>query len=240
MEEKSIEAIEAELADLKGRWPAHSVPPHMWQQLEELEEQLEAARRRQREREEGVLDTSQGHKLDGEARIAELKPRELAEKVAGVKEGMTCVDFGSGTGVFALPLAELAGESGRVYTVDSSAEMQELLRAKNPPPQVIPTLADVMETGLDSGIADVCLLAFILHEVKEPEKLAAEAARLLKPGGKAVVVDWRAELDKPGPPRQVRISRERLAELFAGAGLTLESYEDWSANHYAATGLSGK
>lgn len=32
--------LEAKLADLKGRWPAHSVPPHMWQQLEELEDEL--------------------------------------------------------------------------------------------------------------------------------------------------------------------------------------------------------
>ena len=34
-------ALEAELADLKGRWPAHSVPPSMWQELEKLEEELE-------------------------------------------------------------------------------------------------------------------------------------------------------------------------------------------------------
>ena len=33
--------LEAKLADLKGRWPAHSVPPWMWQELEELEEELE-------------------------------------------------------------------------------------------------------------------------------------------------------------------------------------------------------
>lgn len=41
MSNKSIKEIEAEIADLKARWPAHSVPPRMWQQLEELEEQLE-------------------------------------------------------------------------------------------------------------------------------------------------------------------------------------------------------
>ena len=33
--------LEMQLADLKGRWPAHSVPPSMWQELEELEEALE-------------------------------------------------------------------------------------------------------------------------------------------------------------------------------------------------------
>ena len=36
--------IEEKIADLKARWPAHSVPPSMWQQLEELEDELEKAR----------------------------------------------------------------------------------------------------------------------------------------------------------------------------------------------------
>ncbi|MCJ7605006.1 MAG: hypothetical protein MUO19_03110 [Dehalococcoidales bacterium] len=49
MGHRSIEEIEAALADLKGRWPAHSVPPHMWQQLEDLEEELEQAQRRAEE-----------------------------------------------------------------------------------------------------------------------------------------------------------------------------------------------
>ena len=39
-EEKSRE-LERKLAGLKGRWPAHSVPPSMWRELEELEEALE-------------------------------------------------------------------------------------------------------------------------------------------------------------------------------------------------------
>ena len=36
--------LEAKLADLKGRWPAHSVPPSMWYELEELEKELEKVR----------------------------------------------------------------------------------------------------------------------------------------------------------------------------------------------------
>ena len=32
--------LEAKIAELKQRWPAHSVPPTMWQALEELEEEL--------------------------------------------------------------------------------------------------------------------------------------------------------------------------------------------------------
>ena len=47
MEKKSekIKEIEEKIADLKARWPAHSVPPSMWQELEDLEDQLEQAKR---------------------------------------------------------------------------------------------------------------------------------------------------------------------------------------------------
>jgi hypothetical protein len=47
MNEDKVREIEDKIADLKTRWPAHSVPPSMWQQLEELEEELEKAKRNQ-------------------------------------------------------------------------------------------------------------------------------------------------------------------------------------------------
>ena len=45
MSEDKIREIEDKIADLKARWPAHSVPPSMWQRLEELEAELEEAKR---------------------------------------------------------------------------------------------------------------------------------------------------------------------------------------------------
>jgi hypothetical protein len=45
MGEDKVKEIEDKIADLKARWPAHSVPPRMWQQLEELEDELEEAKR---------------------------------------------------------------------------------------------------------------------------------------------------------------------------------------------------
>lgn len=44
MDTKLIKEIEEQIADLKARWPAHSVPLSMWQELEELEEKLEQAK----------------------------------------------------------------------------------------------------------------------------------------------------------------------------------------------------
>ena len=40
-----VREIENKIADLKARWPAHSVSPSMWQQLEELEAELEEAKK---------------------------------------------------------------------------------------------------------------------------------------------------------------------------------------------------
>jgi hypothetical protein len=42
---EKIKEVEEKIADLKARWPPHSVPPSMWQQLEQLEAELEEAKR---------------------------------------------------------------------------------------------------------------------------------------------------------------------------------------------------
>jgi hypothetical protein len=51
MDNNRIKEIEEEIADLKARWPAHSVPPKMWQQLEELEDKLKQAKAKINDRE---------------------------------------------------------------------------------------------------------------------------------------------------------------------------------------------
>ena len=45
MSNGKVKEIEEKIADLKARWPAHSVPPSMWQQLEDLEDELEKAQK---------------------------------------------------------------------------------------------------------------------------------------------------------------------------------------------------
>ena len=45
MDKEKVREIETKIADLKARWPAHSVPPSLWQQLEELENELDEAQK---------------------------------------------------------------------------------------------------------------------------------------------------------------------------------------------------
>jgi ubiquinone/menaquinone biosynthesis C-methylase UbiE len=184
----------------------------------------------------GIFDIKQAHKLDNSGRIKDLRPQELLINVAKITSGNTCVDFGSGTGMFALPMAEIVGSQGTVYAIDSSIEMMAHIKEKNPPANLVLIHSDVTQTGLNNEIADVCLLAFILHEIKDPSNLISEAFRILKANGRLVIVEWKAELDKPGPPQGIRISNEQIVQLFSQNGLTLASYIDWSPNHYVAVG----
>jgi ubiquinone/menaquinone biosynthesis C-methylase UbiE len=183
---------------------------------------------------EGIFDIKQAHKLDNPGRLKDLRPIELLVKAARITDGNICVDFGSGTGTFALPMAELVGNNGKVYAIDRSIEMLAYIKAKNLPKNVMLIHNNVEKTGLESRIADVCILAFILHEIKEPGNLIAEAFRLLKPHGRLIVVEWKAELDIPGPPRGSRISKEQIMQLFNRNGFTLANYINWSQNHYVA------
>jgi ubiquinone/menaquinone biosynthesis C-methylase UbiE len=178
------------------------------------------------------FDVSKAARLDNEGRTKELRIPELLREVGRIKGGTLAVDLGAGTGTFALRLAPLLGTKGKAYAVDDSADMLGILKSRNPPPNLIPIKADFTATGLESGIADFCLAAFVLHETRAPEKLLAEAYRLLKPGGTLLVVEWRAEFDSPGPPQKIRITAERMVELFAGAGFKDFQSANWSEKHY--------
>ncbi len=185
---------------------------------------------------EGCFDIRKAGMLDSKGRVAEVRPLELLQDIAGVNDGMVCVDFGAGSGTFALPMAKLTGARGKVYAVDRSPDMLGHLKEKHPPVNLILVQSDVTDTGLKREMADFCLLASILHEVKQPDRVVIEASHLLKTKGSLLVMDWKAELDSPGPPQRVRISRSRLEQMFRDAGISLIKYLDWSPNYFVATG----
>jgi ubiquinone/menaquinone biosynthesis C-methylase UbiE len=173
--------------------------------------------------------------LSNAERIQELRPTELLRDIAGVTPGMTCIDLGCGTGVFALPMADLVGPAGAVYAVDTSQDMLDYVRSQRPPSHLRLVRADAIATGLPGGIAGVCLLAFVLHEFRTPVDALIEARRLLKPGGRVIVAEWRMDSDK-GPPWEIRIDRRNAEGMLRQAGLEPQEYVDWSRRHYVMAG----
>ncbi len=185
--------------------------------------------------ETGRFDTAKGDRLNNPERLKELRPVQVIKEVAGVKPGMTCVDFGSGTGIFAFPMSEAVGAAGLVYAVDNSANMLELIKSKGLPANIRLVQADAAATGLHDECADLCLCVLILHEVDSPERVILEARRVLKPGGKIVIIEWKMDSDW-GPPRSVRISGETIKQLLENAGIEFDEYIDWSRSYCLFTG----
>lgn len=99
-------------------------------------------------------------------------------------------DLGAGTGSLARMLAPFVA---RVVAVDRSREMLVAARERLADLENVEVREGELEAlPLKDGEADVAILSLVLHHVLEPAAVLAEAARILRPGGRLVVVEMRA------------------------------------------------
>lgn len=170
--------------------------------------------------------------LDAPGRRETQDPEALWTRV-GLESGATVVDVGAGTAFFAIPAARRVGPQGRVYAVEVSEELIDLLRERRGTedlPQLLPIQSTLSTIPLESGIADVVLLANVLHDI--PPSTLSEAVRLLKPHGRLVNVDWK-KLESPGgPPFEIRLSLPEAEELLGRHGLATIDRWDFGPWHY--------
>jgi ArsR family transcriptional regulator len=99
----------------------------------------------------------------------------------------TVGDLGCGTGQVAASLAPFVA---RVIAVDASAAMLNAARKRVAGFDNIELRrGELEELPIDDARLDVAMLTLVLHHVPEPDKALAEVARVLKPGGRALIVD---------------------------------------------------
>jgi ubiquinone/menaquinone biosynthesis C-methylase UbiE/DNA-binding MarR family transcriptional regulator len=104
-----------------------------------------------------------------------------------LSENATVADLGCGTGRTTVSLAPWVG---KVIGVDSSAAMLKAAKSRTQElPNVELRRGDLTAIPIDSATCEAALLILVLSYVVEPEAVLKETARILKPGGKAVVVD---------------------------------------------------
>ena len=94
------------------------------------------------------------------------------------------VDLGCGTGA---TLQVLAPWAQRAIGVDREPKMLAVARERVPGAELVQ--APLEELPLADGVADVALCTLVLHHVTAPERVFAEARRVLKPGGSFALVD---------------------------------------------------
>jgi ubiquinone/menaquinone biosynthesis C-methylase UbiE len=157
----------------------------------------------------------------------------------GLREGMKVGDFGVGTGHYALSAARIVGGSGHVYAIDIQEDV--LKHAKDAAHKKglrnVETIWGNFErpggSKLREHILDAAIVSNVLFQLDDAEGAVRELRRVLRPGGRLLVVDWAGAYGGMGPSPDRVISEHRAEDLFITGGF--HKVKDFRAgpHHYA-------
>lgn len=159
--------------------------------------------------------------------VAESEVEAAIVRAFGDEPVGRLVDIGTGTGRMIELLGPLATS---VVGVDRSPEMLRLARSKlaaDGEGRADLRQGDMYALPLPGGSADGVVLHQVLHYAQQPAAAVAEAARLLAPGGRLLIIDFAPhdmeELRSQNAHARLGFGDEQLAGWFAAAGLATES-----------------
>jgi ubiquinone/menaquinone biosynthesis C-methylase UbiE len=171
----------------------------------------------------------------------DLLDQELLFPALRLQPGDTVLDLGCGEGRYALPLARLVGAAGQLIAVDLWEKGLASLtdKAREAGLTNIRTVhADASRPlPLPAAGVDLAFLATVLHDLAEAgqaEGALTELARLVKPGGRLALVEFKKIDGPPGPPLAIRLSPEEAAALLRSYGFIPGETLDLSPHLYLA------
>ena len=160
----------------------------------------------------------------------ERKEREMEEntlqllKNLAVQPGTAIADIGAGSGYHSTLLSKMVG-TGKVYAVDVEPEMIAYLKNRiklEGYKNIIPVLSTEQKVSLPANSIDIMLLVDVYHEFSFPYEMTLSMLEALKPSGKLVLVEFRAE-DPNVPIKTIHKMSERQAvKEFKASGFLFE------------------
>ena len=154
-----------------------------------------------------------------------LNAHEILQAL-GVGRGMRIADFGAGrTAHFVLPAARLVGDDGMVFAVDihpESLAMVEGHRKLNVQTNLETVQGNIEQYGgipLPASSLDLICIVSTLWQARSHLDIAREAKRLIRPGGKLLIIDWHPDTQHPvAPPSNSRVGIDVIHPAFSHAG----------------------
>jgi precorrin-6B methylase 2 len=113
-----------------------------------------------------------------------------------LRPGMVVVDIGAGTGYLSRRMAPVVLPGGKVWAVDVQPEMISLLKAsakRSGLTQIETRLGAVDDVRLPAASVDLAVMVDVYHELAYPYEMMASVMKALKPGGRVVFVEYKAE-----------------------------------------------
>jgi ubiquinone/menaquinone biosynthesis C-methylase UbiE len=127
-----------------------------------------------------------------------LRKKRHAGFLDTIEEGLegdeVILDLGAGSGFLSIDVAKRL-RHGKVLALDVSKDMLGHLE-RNAEKKGVRTLietlhTDTSKTGLENGSVDIVMTSFLIHELRDPGEALREAYRVLKPGGKIFIIDFK-------------------------------------------------
>jgi ubiquinone/menaquinone biosynthesis C-methylase UbiE len=166
-----------------------------------------------------------------------LSPERIVSYL-NIPRGGVVADFGAGFGFYAVPLARSVGPEGKVYAFDVQAEAISEIRSRARLLHFLQLDAVRVDLERDHGsrlrdaVADLVLVASILHQAENKNAVLLEAARILKPGRTMVIIEWDNSSVPAGPAQNFRIPKSKAKEMAEAAGFILDREFEAGSHHY--------
>lgn len=154
-------------------------------------------------------------------------PKQILAE-SGITDGSAVADFGAGSGHYAFAAGNLVGSRGRVYAIDIQKELLSRLK-REASAQGLRNIEIVWgdleaENGssLRGGTLDAVIIANILFQAEHRTLVLEEAKRVLKVGGRLVLIEWSDSFGGIGPRASDVLTESVARELLTRAGFTFE------------------
>jgi arsenite methyltransferase len=133
-----------------------------------------------------------------------IAQRREVLRLLGLTPGERVVDIGAGPGFLAAEMAAAVGPEGRVYAVDPSPSMCALARPRAGACEIREGSADALP--LPDDAVDVAVATQVLEYVPDVPGALAEIRRVLRPGGRVLILDtdWDSIVWHSGDPDRMR------------------------------------
>ena len=162
------------------------------------------------------------------------EPDKVIEKM-NLKDGDVIADIGAGSGYFTRRFAMAVGLTGKAYGVDIEPELvkymgddAQKLNLKN----YIPRLATMADSGLDPGSVDVVFICLTYHHIEDRINYMNKLKKILKKGGRVVIVAFYKKKMDFGPPPDNKITEEVTIREMRDAGYRLVRRLDFLRYQY--------